>query len=156
LAAHLFVFYFAAISTITPPVAVSAFTAASIADAPMIKTGIYASMLGITGFVVPFIFIYSPELLMEGPTLAVLAAVVTAFIGLSAVSMGFEGVCFFGGIRWNPFQRILLLSSAVWLLIPGVLTDCIGAGIILLAFAANRDFRRWLTDKRRPSSEQST
>lgn len=155
LAAHLFVFYFAAISTITPPVAVSAFTAASMAGAPMMKTGVCATMLGVTGFVVPFIFIYSPELLMEGPALAVVMATLTAFIGLSAVSMGFEGVCFFGGIRWNPFQRILLLSSAVWLLIPGATTDLIGAGIILTAFATNRDFWRWLASKRHPAGQSA-
>ena len=148
LAAHLFVFYFAAISTITPPVAVSAFTAASMAGAPMIKTGVYATMLGITGFVVPFIFIYSPELLMQGSTISILLAVGTAFIGLSAISMGMEGVCFFGGIRWNPFQRLLLLSSAIWLLIPGLSTDLIGAAIIMAAFISNRQFWTWLTEKK--------
>ncbi len=138
LATHLFVFYFAAISTITPPVAVAAFTAASLAGAPMIKTGIYASMLGITAYVVPFIFIESPELLMHGEAFSIFLAGITAFIGLTAVSMGFEGVCFFGGIRWNWFQRLLFVSSAIWLIIPGVQTDLIGAGIILFAIATNR------------------
>jgi TRAP transporter 4TM/12TM fusion protein len=147
LAAHLFVFYFACLSTITPPVCASAFTAASMAGAPMMKTGVYASMLGITGFVIPFIFINSPLLLMEGPPLEIIGAVVTAAIGLSGIAMGLEGRFFFGGIKWNIFQRILFLSSAIWLIIPGLQTDLIGAGIIVLAFVTSKDIWRLITGK---------
>jgi TRAP transporter 4TM/12TM fusion protein len=138
-AAHLFVFYFACISTITPPVCASAFTAASMAGAPMVKTGVYASMLGVTGFVIPFIFINSPLLLMQGEFLEILQAVFTALIGLAAIAMGLEGRYFFGPVKWNVFQRILFLSSALWLIIPGLKTDLVGAGIIVLVFLSSKD-----------------
>jgi TRAP-type uncharacterized transport system fused permease subunit len=151
IAAHMFVFYFAAISTITPPVCASAFTAAALADAPMMKTGAYASMLGITGFVVPFIFIWSPELLMEGPVFDVIIAVITALTGLAAVSMGLEGVCYFGGIKWNILQRALFLLSSIWLIKPGLRTDLIGLALIAFSMILSKDFRRWLVQKFRMS-----
>jgi TRAP transporter 4TM/12TM fusion protein len=139
LASHLFVFYFACLSTITPPVCASAFTAASMAGASMMKTGWYAVMMGITGFIIPFIFINSPELLMEGAPQDIILAIITANIGLAAIAMGIEGRFFIKGIKWNIFQRILLLASAIWLLIPGFKTDLVGLIIIAIAFISSRE-----------------
>ncbi len=133
LAAHMFVFYFACISTITPPVAASSYTAATIAQSPVMKTGLYATMLGIAGYIVPFIFISSQELLMKGSVGGILLAVVTALIGLYAVANAAEGVGFQSGIKWTVFERVLLVSSALFLIVPGVMSDLIGIGIIAAA-----------------------
>ncbi len=134
LAAHMFVFYFACISTITPPVAASSYTASAIAQSPVMKTGAYATMLGIAGYIVPFIFISSPELMLKGDVLSVLWACVTAVIGLGAVSNAAVGVFFWRGIRWNPVQRILLAGSSLFLIIPGVYTDLVGFAVISMTF----------------------
>ena len=137
MAAHLFVFYFASISAITPPVAAAAYTGATIAKAPVMKTGLYASMLGIAGFIVPFIFISSPALLMQGNPGFILLATLTAVIGLAALANAVEGVCFFRGIVWNPVERIILASSSLFLIIPGFQSDLIGILIILAASGLN-------------------
>lgn len=132
LAAHLFVFYFACISTITPPVAASSYTAAAIAKAPVMKTGLYATMLRVAGYIVPFIFISSQELMLQGEFFSVLWAVITAVIGLASVANAAVGVFFARGIRWNTVQRILLAGTSIFLIIPGLHTDIIGFAAIAI------------------------
>lgn len=152
LAAHLFVFYFAAISTITPPVAASAYTAAAISGATMWKTGGYATMLGVSAYIIPFIFLTSPELLMRGDPTSVIIATITAIIGLASVAMGFEGVCFVKGIRWSPLSRVLFVFSALWLIIPGVKSDLIGLAIIATGMCCSKDFWNYFFGKNKARS----
>lgn len=134
LAAHLFVFYFACISTITPPVAASSYTASAIAQSPVMKTGVYATMLGVAGYIVPFIFIGSHELMLQGEPLTVIWAAITAIIGLACVACAAVGTFFFGNIRFHIIQRILFSCASLFLIVPGVFSDLIGMAVIAISF----------------------
>jgi TRAP transporter 4TM/12TM fusion protein len=125
LAAHLFIFYFGCISNVTPPVSLAAFAAAGIAGAPPMRTAMAAAVLAGAGFVVPFMFVYGPELLMVGSPLHIVLATVTAVIGVTALAAGGVG---FARRRLNGWERILALVGAGLLVYPDLLTD--GAGLI--------------------------
>ena len=134
LAAHLFVFYFACISTITPPVAASSYTASAIAQSPVMKTGVYATMLGVAGYIVPFIFIGSHELMLQGEPITVIWAAITAIIGLACVACAAVGTFFFGNVRFHIIQRILFSCASLFLIVPGVFSDLIGMAVIAISF----------------------
>lgn len=125
LAAHLFIFYFGCISNVTPPVSLAAFAAAGIAGSPPIRTAVSAAILAGAGFIVPFMFVYGPELLMRGAPLDIVIAGVTALIGV--VSLAAAGV---GYARKTlaPWERALALAAAVLLVYPQLATD--GAGLV--------------------------
>lgn len=91
IAAHLFVFYYAILSVITPPVCMAAFSGAAIADAPPMKTGFTSSQLGIVAFIIPFMFVYEPALLLQGSPVQVVQAVITAIIGVVGLAAGMQG-----------------------------------------------------------------
>ena len=132
LAAHLFIFYFGCMSLVTPPVALAAYAAAVIAKADYWKTGWEASRLGIVGYIVPFIFVYQPALLLHGSTAEVLLAATTAVIGTIALAGAMAGY-FFGSVFW--WQRILLGVGSVTLIYPGWKTDLIGLALVLVVVA---------------------
>lgn len=137
LPAHLFLFYFACISSITPPVALAAYAAAGVAGASMVQVGFAAVRLGIVGFIVPFLFIYNPVLLFSGPYLEILLAFLTGLVGIMALGLGFE--------RWlwgNLSLGIsgLLIIAALLLIKPGWKTDLIGLGIILAVVLIRRRY----------------
>ena len=90
-AAHLFVLYFGMMSFITPPVAVAAFAAASIAKADPFRTGFTAMRFGWAAYIVPFLFVYSPELILIGRPEMIAVDVATAFVGIWLISAGFVG-----------------------------------------------------------------
>ena len=127
IAAHLFFFYWGIVSFITPPVAVAAYIASGIAQSDPLKTAIQATKLGIVTFIVPFMFVYNPALLLIGPSLEVILAAGTAMIGVFFLSTAVEGFLL-TKLRW--FERLLFLVSSVILIWPGWITDFIG---ILLA-----------------------
>jgi TRAP transporter 4TM/12TM fusion protein len=129
LAAHLFVFYFGILSAITPPVATASYAAASVAGDDPMKLGWVAWKIGLSGYILPFMFIFSPELLMDGTPLGILRAFVTSLIGIYALSVALEG--FFRYDVKIP-MRILLGGAALLLIDSGAYTDLIGLGIILL------------------------
>src|SRR3546814_20579853 len=91
LAAHLFIFYFGVISAITPPVCMAAFAAAAISGAHPMKTGLTAFRLGIPVFIVPFIMVYHPAMILEGSTLEIIRVAMTGLIGAGALEAGLEG-----------------------------------------------------------------
>ncbi|MBI4735542.1 MAG: TRAP transporter fused permease subunit [candidate division NC10 bacterium] len=132
LAAHLFVFYYAVLSDLTPPDAITAFAAANLAGSEMMSTGIEAFKLGIAGFLVPFAFVYQPALLLHGSWLSVgKAFTLTAFgvICLAAALIGFV---------WRPLnrvQRMLLVVAAVLLVFPRGGLELLGLGLAGGAFA---------------------
>jgi TRAP transporter 4TM/12TM fusion protein len=135
MAAHLFIFYFGCMSLVTPPVALAAYAAAVIAKADFWETGWESSRLGIVGYIVPFVFVYQPALLLHGSTGEVILAAVTAVIGTIALA-GAMASYFFGAITW--WQRLLLGCASITLIYPGWKTDLIGLGLIVVALAVNR------------------
>lgn len=133
IAAHLFVFYFGILSTITPPVAVGAYAAAGIAGSDPSKTGWAAVKLAIAGFIIPYMFVYSPDLLiLPGATLAkIIPVAITAIVGVIALGATAEG--FFWG-PLNLLQRLLLLIGALLLIKSGLYTDILGLCLVFLVF----------------------
>lgn len=91
IAAHLFAFYFGVVSTITPPVALASFAAAAIAGSPPMRTAVESARIGIAKYLVPFVFVYSPSLLFEGPLWRTVATTVLAVFGLWGLSVALEG-----------------------------------------------------------------
>jgi TRAP transporter 4TM/12TM fusion protein len=130
IAAHMFIFIFSCIGAITPPVAITAYTAAAIADADPNKTGMTAFRLGIVAYIVPFIFITSPALLLIGSLSEVLGAFMSAVIGVTCLVAAFEGVMF---KKFNPVSRVFLGISSVLMIYPGMISDVIGISLIALA-----------------------
>ncbi|MBI2347430.1 MAG: TRAP transporter fused permease subunit [Deltaproteobacteria bacterium] len=135
LAAHLFIFYFGCMSLVTPPVALAAYAAAVIARADYWKTGWEASRLGIVGYIVPFIFVYQPALLLKGSSGEVVLAAATAIIGTIALAGAMSGF-FFGAVFW--WQRILLGTGSLTLIYPGWKSDLLGLALVAIALAGTR------------------
>jgi TRAP transporter 4TM/12TM fusion protein len=133
MAAHLFIFYFACVSAITPPVAVAAYVAAGIARANPLKVAFTACRLGLAAYIVPYMFVYGPALILQGGLFYVVWSTVTAIIGVMALAGGTERWIF--GQPTSPFQTALLLGGAVLLIKPGLLTDVIGFCLIAIAVA---------------------
>jgi len=126
LVAHMFVFYFAVVSAITPPVALASFAAAGMAQADPWKTSWTALKMGLATFLVPFMFFYSPVLLMQGPWLGIAQATISGAIGVWFLAGSTEG--WFGGKLAMPL-RVILFFGALNLLHPGGISDFIGLGI---------------------------
>jgi TRAP-type uncharacterized transport system fused permease subunit len=115
MASHMFILYFGMMSMITPPVAVAAFAAASLAGTEPMRTGFAAVRFGWVAFVIPFMFIYAPSLLMQGPALGVVLAVATATFGVWIVSIGIVGYL----VRpLNVLERVLFAASGIALVVP--------------------------------------
>ena len=131
LAAHLFIFYFGCISNVTPPVSLAAFAAAGISGAPPIRTALYAAMLAGAGFVVPFMFVYGPELLLDGTPIAILIATATAIVGVTALAAGGVG---FARAKLEGWERVIALLAAALLVYPGLISDLAGLAGVGLVF----------------------
>ena len=132
LAAHLFIFYFGIISNVTPPVALAAYAAAGVARCNPTRTGVFAFKLSLSGFILPFMFVYNPVLLMQGGALEIIQSLITALLGIYSLSAALEKFVF----KWNINQaeRLVLLASALLLIIPGTITDLIGFAVLLGIF----------------------
>lgn len=115
MAAHLFIFYFGAISMITPPVCLASYAAASIVGANQMKTGYHGVRLCIAGFVIPFIFVYSPSLILEGTILEIIITVIKTFFGIMFIAFSIRGFLF---QRLNWTKSILLCLGATGLIFP--------------------------------------
>jgi TRAP transporter 4TM/12TM fusion protein len=113
LAAHLFVLYFAAMSAITPPVALASYAAAAIGRASVWDVSLTAFKLGLAGFIVPFLFVYRPQLLMEGSTLGIVFEGVIAVIAILSIAaaLQFEAKARFARPVWLVAGGILMLPS---------------------------------------------
>ncbi len=134
LAAHMFVFYFGIVADITPPVALAAYAGSAIAKSNPLKTGVTATRLAITAFIVPYIFAFSPEMLIIGsdkPWYEIVLLVITALCGIYIISAGMEGYMF-KHMSW--LERILALAGGLCMIIPGIVTDAVGLGLIVLVF----------------------
>ncbi|PLR83270.1 C4-dicarboxylate ABC transporter [Bacillus canaveralius] len=130
LEAHLFILYFACLSAITPPVAVAAYAAAAIADANPIKIGLLACRLGAVAFIIPFMFIYDPALLLIGSPVEIIIAVISAIIGVLALAAGFEG---WFGIPLKKYEQFIVIISGLLLIYPHYVSSIIGlAGVCFM------------------------
>ena len=128
LSAHLFVFYYACISTITPPVALSAFAAAAIAGADSMKVGWQALKLGIAAYVVPFMFVVDNNLLLQGEFgIMVVVDVATAIIGIIALAIAMDGYFL---KQQNMFYRVIYFIIAMMLVIPIIQISIFGLVIM--------------------------
>lgn len=129
--AHLFVFYYACLSSITPPVALAAFAGAGIAEANPNKVGWTAVRVGLAAFIIPYMFIYSPTLLLEGSVLRIIISIATALVGvylLSSSTIGFLRT----DAKW--YERVCLMAAAVMLVDGGLVTDICGLGLAAFVF----------------------
>lgn len=129
--AHLFVFYFAALATVTPPVCVGAYTAAGLAGSDPNKTAFSAVKLALSGFIVPFIFILAPEILLTNVSswLVTIQAIISAIVGVFLLASAAENYMM-APLRW--YERILALVGALGLLYPGTLSDFCGLAILVV------------------------
>ena len=131
LAAHFFVFYFGIVADITPPVALAAYAGSAIAKSNPMKTAFNASRLAIAVFIVPYVFAYSPSmLLIETNALEVIQISLTSLIGIFGVSSGLEGYLF---TKMNPIIRAVFVIGGLMLIVPSLMTDLIGLGLIAAA-----------------------
>ncbi len=122
--AHLFVFYFGIIADITPPVALAAFAASGISGGDPIKTGVVSAKLAIAAFIIPYMFVFNPAMLMMGASLPeILWVVATAIIGMIAIGAGMIGYWY---RKCNWIERILAVATGLLLIYPETLSDIIG------------------------------
>ncbi len=139
LAAHLFVFYYAVLSDLTPPDAITAFAAANLAGSEMMSTGIEAFKLGIAGFLVPFAFVYQPALLLQGSWPAVVQAVLLTALGVICLAAALVG---FAGRPLRPWQRSLLVAAAGLLVFPVGRMEILGIALAAGTFVSARRHAR--------------
>jgi len=130
-AAHLFVFYFAIISAITPPVCAAVFAASAIAKSNWLPTGWLAVRMGMGGFIAPFLFAYCPPLLLMGSPLEIIWNSLVSALGVMAMAGAVMG---YFGDRCKWYESLSLATGALFLLKPGLITDLIGLGAVFLIY----------------------
>lgn len=136
LAAHMFAFYFGIVADVTPPVALAAYAGAGIAGANPMRCGVIAAKLAIAAFIVPYIFVLAPELLMIHATpLTITLSALTAIVGMWGVSVAMMGFC---QNLLNLPQRVLFLAGGIGMIIPGHITDVVGVVCLIAAFMWQR------------------
>jgi TRAP-type uncharacterized transport system fused permease subunit len=136
MAAHLFVFYFGIMSAITPPVAMPSFVAASIAESPPMRTAFQSFRLGLVAFSLPYIFVYSPTLLLIGKFFPIFLSILTALIGIFALALGIQGY-FFNSKRISIPARVILFFSAFFMIHGGLV------GLALIALDLGGQWILW-------------
>jgi TRAP-type uncharacterized transport system fused permease subunit len=159
-ASHLFILYWGMLSYITPPVALAAVAASSIAGSNALKTGILSMRMGLTNFILPFLFVLSPTLILRGDVASILHDVTTAVIAVWLMASAFEGWLYYVG-RIGMVARGLLLVAALCFLDPGpilnsllkvlglgttesagMITDVLGAAVLGLVYAISLVFAK--------------
>jgi TRAP transporter 4TM/12TM fusion protein len=132
IAAHMFAFYYAIISAITPPVALAVYAGAGLAGSNMWKTGFAALRIGAPGFIIPFMFAYAPSLLLVGSAQTIILSIVTAVVGVIMLAAGMMGWF----LRETTLhERAILVAGAILLIKPGFYTDVLGLvllGVVVL------------------------
>lgn len=141
IAAHLFAYYYSQMSAITPPVALSSYAAAAVAGSGLWETGWVGFKMAAAGLIVPFMFIYSPALLLtEGTALRIIWSIMTALVGTYALASSLLG--FIGRGKLNMAYRAVLFAVALLLIYQGFLTDAIGAAALLAVYIiTNKPFK---------------
>lgn len=141
LQAHMFVFYFGILASITPPVATGAYAAAGLAGSEPNKTGWMALRIAVVGFIIPYMFVYCPELLLPDGIglLTVVRVIITAIIGIIALGWSVEGF-FRRQLTW--IERLMCLVAALSLINTGLVTDIIGFGFVLIVYVINISYSK--------------
>ncbi len=148
MAAHMFVFYFGIVADITPPVCLAAMAGAAIAKADPMKTGVQATKLAIAAFIVPYIFVFSPGLLMINTTfLGVVQMLITSVTGMIGVGVAVEG-WYWTRMTW--WERIIALVAGLMLIDPGTVTDV--AGIFLMGLLTFWQYRQSRANRSLPEN----
>jgi TRAP transporter 4TM/12TM fusion protein len=134
MAAHMFVFYFGIVADITPPVALAAYAGAAIAKSDPIKTGVTATRLAITAFIIPYIFVFNPAMLFINTTpLGVVQIVVSSCVGMFALASGIEGYMLRKvALPW----RLAAIAGGLLLINPGLVSDLVGFGLVAVVIAS--------------------
>ena len=135
LSAHMFIFMFACVGALTPPVAITAYTAAAIAKSNPNQTGFTSFRMGIVAYIIPFIFLLNPAILLEGSGMNVVLAAATAILGVFCLTGAIEGYLL---KYWSMVARIMLGIGALMMMIPGMTTDLIGIGLVVVAFILDK------------------
>ena len=135
LAAHMFVFYFAIFSNVTPPVAISAYAAAGIAQGDPFRTSVEGFRICLGTLLIPYMFVFGPSLLMQGTTLNVAQSVVTAFIGILCLTAALQGWMF---VRMNNAVRVVTGIAALLLVYPHVLYSLVGIVLFVVIVLIQR------------------
>jgi TRAP-type uncharacterized transport system fused permease subunit len=139
LAAHMFTFYFGIIADITPPVALAAMAGAAIAKSNPWKTGVCATKLAIAAFLVPYMFVYNPSLLLINATLPkIIQMIITSVIGMIGIGAAVEAWYW---TRTDWWERVALFVGGILLIDPGTLTDIIG--LIIIGIITVFQYRKW-------------
>lgn len=147
--AHLFVFYFGIIADITPPVALAAFAAAGISGGDPIKTGVTSAKLAIAAFIIPYMFVFNPAMLMMGASAPeILWVVFTAIVGMIAIGAGMIG---FWYRKCNWIERLFALATGMLLIYPETITDIIGLVMFTAIFAL-----QWFTREKENDNKEVT
>nr|WP_313346724.1 TRAP transporter permease [Sedimentibacter sp.] len=132
LAAHMFTFYFGIIADITPPVALAAFAGSAIAKSNPLKTGVQASKLAIAAFIIPYMFVLNPAILLIDTTpIQIVQMIITAVIGMVGISSSMENYLF---APMNKFERVVFLVGGLMMIHPNIITDLIGIAILAIVF----------------------
>jgi TRAP-type uncharacterized transport system fused permease subunit len=131
LAAHMFIFYFAVISMITPPVALAAYAAASIGEADLWETGVAAFKIAIPGFLIPFIFVYDNALLLKGSWMEIVWRTMITIIGIIGLAGSIMG---YYARKTTPLDRFLLFLGSILLIVPEKTTDFLGLAVLIGLF----------------------
>ncbi|KOF11445.1 C4-dicarboxylate ABC transporter [Planococcus glaciei] len=149
ISAHLFVFYFGIIADITPPVALAAFAASGISGGEPIRTGFIAAKLAAAAFIIPYMFVLSPALLMIDTTWSELTWVlITAFAGMIAVGAGLIGY-WYRKVTW--IERIIALATGLALIYPEGIYSYVGAVVFIVLWAI-----QWMArDKKVPKTSEA-
>lgn len=129
LIAHLFIFYFAVMSAITPPVALAAYAGSALAGSDPVKTSVESFKIGLAAFVVPYMFFYSPAMLLEGTWFEIGHIAITAIVGVYLLSCAVQG-WFIG--HAGAVVRVALLAAGLSMIAGGWLTDAFGLGLVVL------------------------
>jgi TRAP-type uncharacterized transport system fused permease subunit len=134
-AAHMFALYFAILSAITPPVALAVYAANSISQGTLWETGVATLKLGATGYIIPFMFVFGPSLLMIGSWDRILLTTITAVLGVTALAGSLHGYLLRPTRLW---ERLTLFGAAIVLIKPGLWTDLVGLGGLAAVVAAQQ------------------
>ena len=152
MAAHLFIVYFAAMATMTPPVALAAYTAAGIAEADPMKVGFEAVKIGIVAFIIPFVFVYQPQIILQSNDyLDTVFSVIFTIIGVMALTTGVNNWLLRENKKW---EKIALLISSVMLFVPYYSVNIVGCAIFL--FVTIEQYRSLKSNAIQTSSKINT
>ena len=140
LASHMFCFYFGIVADITPPVALAAYAGSAIAKGNAFKTGVNATKLAIAAFLIPYMFAFNPKMILIGGTLLeALPMIITAIFGLVGIGGGFIGYLN-GHLKWP--LRLVSIAGGLCMVIPGTMTDIIGAVLVVAVFLITKFFNK--------------